>query len=91
MTGSPRPLGESIAVAGVCLTVVEFDARGFSADVSVETLSLIAVCVAPGDPLARLERLVRPFGVVALTERLERPEDLAERGAVAAEDRKSVV
>ena len=33
-------LGESIAVNGVCLTVVAFDASGFSADASNETLSL---------------------------------------------------
>ncbi len=32
-------LGESIAVSGVCLTVVAFDANYFSADVSNETLS----------------------------------------------------
>lgn len=31
-------LGESISVSGVCLTVVEFDSRGFSADVSLESL-----------------------------------------------------
>lgn len=32
-------LGDSIAVNGVCLTVVAFDASGFDADVSTETLS----------------------------------------------------
>ncbi|HFE38101.1 MAG TPA: riboflavin synthase [Gammaproteobacteria bacterium] len=32
-------LGDSIAVNGVCLTVVEFDASSFTADVSSETLS----------------------------------------------------
>jgi len=32
-------LGDSIAVNGVCLTVVEFDAQSFAADVSTETLS----------------------------------------------------
>jgi len=32
-------LGESIAVSGVCLTVVEHDAQGFAADVSNETLA----------------------------------------------------
>ena len=31
-------LGDSIAVNGICLTVVEFDTRRFAADVSVETL-----------------------------------------------------
>ncbi|NBU25177.1 MAG: riboflavin synthase [Gammaproteobacteria bacterium] len=37
--GSVRS-GDSIAVSGVCLTVVEHDDRGFAADVSNETLSL---------------------------------------------------
>lgn len=32
-------LGDSIAVNGICLTVVEFDAHRFAADVSVETLA----------------------------------------------------
>ena len=32
-------LGDSIAVNGVCLTAVEFDAQSFSADVSTETLA----------------------------------------------------
>jgi len=36
-------LGDSIAVNGVCLTVVEQLARGFAADVSVETLDLTTV------------------------------------------------
>jgi len=32
-------LGDSIAIDGVCLTVVAFDSRGFELDVSAETLS----------------------------------------------------
>ncbi|MEO8459147.1 MAG: riboflavin synthase [Dokdonella sp.] len=32
-------IGDSIGVAGVCLTVIEADARGFAADISVETLA----------------------------------------------------
>lgn len=36
-------LGDSIAVNGVCLTVVEFTDRGFSADVSNETLLLTSL------------------------------------------------
>lgn len=36
-------LGDSIAVNGVCLTVVAFDTATFSADVSNETLSLSAM------------------------------------------------
>ena len=33
-------LGESIAVNGVCLTVIEFDASSFAVDASTETLAL---------------------------------------------------
>lgn len=33
-------LGDSISVAGACLTVVELEPRGFAADVSTETLNL---------------------------------------------------
>lgn len=36
-------LGDSISVAGVCLTVVEFGAKHFSADVSRETLSMTTI------------------------------------------------
>ncbi len=53
-------LGDSIAVNGVCLTVVEFDARSFVADVSSETLA----CTTLGDlaPGARvnLEKALTP-------------------------------
>jgi riboflavin synthase len=53
-------LGESIAVNGVCLTVVAFDERGFEADASNETLSLTTLgALAPGRPL-NLERAMRP-------------------------------
>jgi riboflavin synthase len=36
--GQGTKLGDSISVNGCCLTVVEFDARGFTADLSGETL-----------------------------------------------------
>ena len=36
-------LGDSIAVSGVCLTAITLEARGFSADVSNETLSLTSL------------------------------------------------
>ena len=52
-------LGESIAVSGVCLTVVAFDARGFAADVSRETLARTTLgTLAPGAPV-NLERAMR--------------------------------
>jgi riboflavin synthase len=35
--------GDSIAVAGVCLTAIALDARAFSADVSRETLALTTI------------------------------------------------
>ena len=53
-------IGESIAVSGVCLTVVAFDARGFEADVSRETLSLTTLGdLAVGAPV-NLERALLP-------------------------------
>lgn len=42
--------GDSISVAGVCLTMLDPDATGFSADVSVETLDLTSLgSRQPGD------------------------------------------
>ena len=53
-------LGESIAVSGVCLTVVAFDAEGFAADVSNETLSRTTLgSLATGAPV-NLERASLP-------------------------------
>ena len=53
-------LGESIAVSGVCLTVVDFDAAGFAADVSNETLSRTTLgALADGAPV-NLERALLP-------------------------------
>lgn len=53
-------LGESIAVNGVCLTVVAFDAEGFQCDVSNETLALTTLGhLAPGRAL-NLERAMLP-------------------------------
>ena len=52
--------GESIAVSGVCLTVVAFDRDGFEADVSNETLSLTTLGgLATGDAV-NLERALLP-------------------------------
>ena len=53
-------LGESIAVNGVCLTVVAFTATRFEADASNETLSLTTLGgLAPGS-VVNLERAMRP-------------------------------
>jgi len=52
--------GESIAVNGCCLTVVEFDATGFAVDASNETLSLTTLGkLAVGAPV-NLERAMLP-------------------------------
>ncbi|HET8818642.1 MAG TPA: riboflavin synthase [Xanthomonadaceae bacterium] len=52
-------LGESIAVNGVCLTVVDFDASGFEADASNETLSLTSLGALPVGRALNLERALR--------------------------------
>jgi riboflavin synthase len=57
-------LGDSIAVSGVCLTAIALESRGFSADVSNETLSLTSLGqLKAGDPV-NLEKALR------LTDRL---------------------
>ena len=57
--------GDSIAVAGVCLTATALDEEGFSADVSAETLRLTTLgALRPGDAV-NLERsltLSTPLG-----------------------------
>jgi riboflavin synthase len=48
--------GDSIAVSGTCLTAVEFDSNGFTADVMQETLNLTSLSdIKVGDPV-NLER-----------------------------------
>ena len=53
-------VGESIAVSGVCLTVVEFDACNFAADVSNETLSLTTLATLQAGAVVNLERSMLP-------------------------------
>ena len=53
-------LGESIAVNGVCLTVVAFDTRHFEADASNETLSLTTLGALVPGAVVNLERAMRP-------------------------------
>ncbi|AXK70951.1 riboflavin synthase [Lysobacter sp. TY2-98] len=53
-------LGESIAVNGVCLTVVAFDAASFEADASTETLSLTTLGRLGIGATVNLERAMRP-------------------------------
>lgn len=52
--------GESIAVNGVCLTVVEFDREGFSADASTETLALTTLGDLADGAALNLERALLP-------------------------------
>ena len=52
-------LGESIAVNGVCLTVVAFDGTHFDADASAETLSLTTLGALPQVRAVNLERALR--------------------------------
>ena len=51
--------GESIAVNGACLTVVDFDATGFEADVSAETLALTTLGALAEGRALNLERALR--------------------------------
>ncbi len=53
-------IGDSIAVNGVCLTVVELMANSFSADVSKETLSRTTLAQAQLGSLVNLELALAP-------------------------------
>lgn len=53
-------LGESIAVNGCCLTVVEFDAVSFAVDASNETLALTTLGQLPIGAPVNLERALLP-------------------------------
>lgn len=54
-------LGDSIAVNGVCLTVIAFDTSGFDADVSTETLARTTLGAWVVGRLVNLEKSLR-FG-----------------------------
>ncbi|MGV8960508.1 MAG: riboflavin synthase [Stenotrophomonas sp.] len=53
-------LGESIAVNGVCLTVIAFDGHSFQADASTETLGLTTLGQLAEGAMINLERAMRP-------------------------------
>ncbi len=53
-------MGESIAVNGVCLTVIAFDAHSFQADASTETLGLTTLGQLGAGAVVNLERAMRP-------------------------------
>ncbi|WP_173922260.1 riboflavin synthase [Agromyces sp. Marseille-P2726] len=51
--------GDSIAVSGVCLTVVDFDAESFTADVMAQTLAMSTLADAREGRRVNLERAAR--------------------------------
>ncbi len=83
-------LGESVAVAGACLTVVKVEGRAFQADVSPETLARSTLAMKKAGARVNLERALRlgdrlgghlvtghVDGLGVLRERQEGPEHLA--------------
>jgi len=52
-------VGDSICVAGVCLTAIEVERTGFAADVSVETLSLTTLGTLRAGSRVNLEKSLR--------------------------------
>jgi riboflavin synthase len=55
----PLVLGESISISGACLTVVSSDARGFEADVSLETAQKTTLGGLPLGSSVNLERALK--------------------------------
>ena len=53
-------MGESIAINGVCLTVIAHDATRFQADASTETLGLTTLGQLTDGAVINLERAMRP-------------------------------
>ena len=53
-------MGESIAINGVCLTVIAYDATRFQADASTETLGLTTLGQLSDGAVINLERAMRP-------------------------------
>ena len=53
-------LGDSIAVNGVCLTVTSLPGRGFTADVSGETLALTSLGALRAGSVVNLEKALTP-------------------------------
>ncbi|MDQ0895346.1 riboflavin synthase [Agromyces ramosus] len=51
--------GDSIAVSGVCLTIVDFDGASFTADVMAQTLAMSTLAAARDGLAVNLERAAR--------------------------------
>lgn len=62
LAGEPLAAGESVAVQGVCLTVVVPDGEGFSADLSPETISRTTLGSLRPGARVNLERSLRLDG-----------------------------
>ena len=78
-------LGDSIAVSGVCLTVVALHQEGFSADVSAETLRCTTFAVLRPDAAVNLETsltLATPLGGHLVSGHVDGVAEVKERGAV---------
>lgn len=60
-------LGDSIAVSGVCLTVIELPGNGFAADVSRETLDCTAMNDLKAGSPVNLEKALTPPPVSVVT------------------------
>lgn len=81
-------LGESIAVNGACLTVVEFDATSFAVDVSSETLRLTTLGNLQQGAVLNLERAMRPgdrFGGHVVSGHVDGMGKVLQAGAVDGE------
>lgn len=55
-------IGDSVAVNGVCLTVIDFNSGGFKADVMHETLNRCALSMLKAGSNVNLERAMRADG-----------------------------
>ena len=53
-------IGDSIAVNGVCLTVIAFDSTSFSVDVSTETIALTSLKDLKAGSAVNLEKAMLP-------------------------------
>ena len=62
-------MGESIAINGVCLTVIAFDANSFQADASTETLGLTTLGQLGEGAVINLERAMRGIAADGATVR----------------------
>jgi riboflavin synthase len=89
----PFTLGESIAVNGTCLTVTDFDDKGFSAFASAETLAVSGLGELSGGRKVNLERAVRagePLGGHLVTGHVDARVALVERSPRGAAERWTV-